>query len=48
MGLLLVAATLLAYLPCWNGKPLWDDDAHLTRPELPDPSLLGLAGGENA
>src|SRR5450755_3096806 len=32
--LALTAATLLAYLPAWNGKPLWDDDAHITRPEL--------------
>jgi tetratricopeptide (TPR) repeat protein len=33
-GLLLVVATLVAYLPAWNGKPIWDDDRHLTRPEL--------------
>jgi tetratricopeptide (TPR) repeat protein len=33
-GLLLVAATLTTYLPAWNGKPIWDDDRHLTRPEL--------------
>lgn len=39
--LLIVAATLLAYLPAWNGRPLWDDDAHLTRPDLR--SLGGLA-----
>ncbi len=29
-GLLLVAATLAAYLPAWNGKPIWDDDAWTT------------------
>ena len=41
LGLLLVAATLLAYQPAWSGKPIWDDDAHLTPPELR--SLAGLA-----
>jgi len=39
-GLLLVLATLLAYYPAWLGKPVWDDDAHLARPELH--SLSGL------
>ena len=33
-GLLLVAATFLAYRPAWNGQPVWDDDAHMTKPEL--------------
>ncbi|MGA2508579.1 MAG: tetratricopeptide repeat protein [Chitinispirillaceae bacterium] len=33
-GLLLVAATFLAYRPAWNGQPVWDDDMHMTRPEL--------------
>jgi protein O-mannosyl-transferase len=37
---LLVIATFAAYLPAWNGTPIWDDDAHLTRPELR--SLEGL------
>jgi len=32
--LLLVAATFLSYYPAWNGQPLWDDDAHITRAEL--------------
>jgi tetratricopeptide (TPR) repeat protein len=40
-GLLLFAATFLAYLPAWNGQPVWDDDAHMTRPELR--SAAGLA-----
>ena len=31
---------MLAYLPAWNGTPIWDDDAHLTKPELR--SLEGL------
>jgi Tfp pilus assembly protein PilF len=39
-GLLLVLATLAAYQPAWNGKPIWDDAAHLTYPELR--SLDGL------
>jgi tetratricopeptide (TPR) repeat protein len=33
-GLLLVAATFLAYQPAWNGQPVWDDDAHITPPGL--------------
>jgi hypothetical protein len=40
LGLLLVIVTLLVYLPVWNGSPIWDDDAHLTKPELR--SLEGL------
>jgi protein O-mannosyl-transferase len=40
LSLLLVIVTLLAYLPVWNGTPIWDDDAHLTKPELR--SLDGL------
>jgi tetratricopeptide (TPR) repeat protein len=39
--LLIVGATLLAYFPAWNGKAIWDDDAHLTRPELRSLSGLG-------
>jgi protein O-mannosyl-transferase len=41
LTLLLVIVTMLAYLPAWNGMPIWDDNAHLTRPELR--SLDGLA-----
>jgi hypothetical protein len=29
---LLLAATLLAYRPAWNGSPVWDDDVHMTSP----------------
>jgi tetratricopeptide (TPR) repeat protein len=36
----LVVATFLAYQPAWNGKPIWDDAAHLTYPE--HRSLAGL------
>ena len=39
--MLLLAAALLAYWPAINGAPLWDDDAHLARPELR--SWSGLA-----
>jgi tetratricopeptide (TPR) repeat protein len=31
---LLIAAVFLVYQPVWHGKPLWDDDAHLTPPRL--------------
>jgi tetratricopeptide (TPR) repeat protein len=30
----LVVAVLFAYQPVWQGGFLWDDDAHVTRPEL--------------
>ena len=30
----LLIATLVAYYPAWHGGVLWDDNAHLTRPEL--------------
>ena len=33
IGVLLVAATIIAYQPAWHGRPVWDDDAHL-RPDL--------------
>jgi len=33
-GLILVAVTLLSYAPAWHGKPVWDDDKHITRPEM--------------
>jgi tetratricopeptide (TPR) repeat protein len=37
---LLVASTLIAYLPALHGALLWDDNMHVTRPELQ--SLHGL------
>jgi len=40
MLLLLFGLTLLAYLPALRGGFLWDDDAHVTRPDLQ--SLAGL------
>src|SRR5215212_6005852 len=33
--------TALAYSPAWRGAPIWDDDGHLTRPELQTLSGLG-------
>jgi hypothetical protein len=41
LTLLLVIVTMVAYLPAWNGMPIWDDNAHLIKPELR--SLDGLA-----
>jgi tetratricopeptide (TPR) repeat protein len=34
LALGLFVAVLLAYQPAWNGKPVWDDDAHLIPPAL--------------
>ena len=34
LALLLIGATALAYFPAWNGKPIWDDNAHMTSPAL--------------
>jgi tetratricopeptide (TPR) repeat protein len=39
-ALALIAIALLVYRPAWNGRPIWDDDAHITNPELR--SLYGL------
>jgi hypothetical protein len=39
-SILLIAVTL-SYAPAWNGRPIWDDDAHITKTELR--SLGGLA-----
>jgi len=41
LGALLLAVTLIAYQPALDGRLLWDDNGHLTRPELR--SLHGLA-----
>ncbi|HVW07984.1 MAG TPA: hypothetical protein VHC90_05350 [Bryobacteraceae bacterium] len=30
----LLLAVLIAYQPAWHGARIWDDDAHITRPEL--------------
>jgi protein O-mannosyl-transferase len=39
-GLLLIAATLLAYGPVWQADFIWDDDAHVTR----NPCVVGPSG----
>ncbi len=31
---ILLVVTFLAYRPAWHGERLWDDAAHMTRPEL--------------
>jgi tetratricopeptide (TPR) repeat protein len=41
LGLALVVVTVVAYMPAWNGLPIWDDDGHLTKRALR--SLTGLA-----
>ena len=41
LALVLIATTFLAYEPAWNGKPIWDDEIHITAPHLR--SLGGLA-----
>jgi tetratricopeptide (TPR) repeat protein len=41
LGLLLVAAIIFVYQPVWHAGFIWDDDAHVTKPELR--SLNGLA-----
>jgi tetratricopeptide (TPR) repeat protein len=41
LAALLVLATVIAYEPAWYGKPIWDDDAHITKPELRSFSGLG-------
>lgn len=40
LGLALVLVTVLAYMPAWNGLPIWDDDGHMTKAALR--SLRGL------
>jgi tetratricopeptide (TPR) repeat protein len=40
-GWLLLIAVIFVYQPVWHGKPIWDDDAHLTPPGLR--SAQGLA-----
>ena len=39
-GVAVFCATLLVYLPALRGGLLWDDDAHVTKPDLR--SLHGL------
>jgi tetratricopeptide (TPR) repeat protein len=46
LAALLLSATLLAYLPALRGGLLWDDDAHVTKPELRTLAGLGRIWGE--
>ena len=41
LALALIIITFLLYQPAWNGRPIWDDEIHITRPDLR--SLSGLA-----
>ena len=41
-GAVLLALTLIAYQPAWNGTALWDDEANITKPELRSPGGLLL------
>jgi Tfp pilus assembly protein PilF len=41
LGFFLFLFTLVVYQPAWNGKPIWDDDQHITRPDLR--SINGLS-----
>jgi len=46
LAALLLGATLVAYRPAWHGSPVWDDDGHLTRPELQSSEGLRRIWGE--
>ena len=39
-GLIVAVAVFLAYQPAWNGKLIWDDQQHITKPELRSASGL--------
>ncbi|HEV2045513.1 MAG TPA: tetratricopeptide repeat protein [Chthoniobacterales bacterium] len=45
-SLLLVALTAIAYMPAWSGKPIWNDDAHITTAELHSLHGLGQIWGK--
>ena len=34
VAIALAIAVFITYQPCWHGGFIWDDDAHVTRPEL--------------
>src|SRR2546423_83900 len=43
LAIVLVAATVLAYLKVWHAGFIWDDDLHLTR----NPVIVGPLGFKN-
>lgn len=40
IGICLLFATVIAYQPVWDGSPVWDDNKHITTPEMS--SIEGL------
>jgi tetratricopeptide (TPR) repeat protein len=46
LSIILFVVTLGAYYPAWNGTPIWDDDHHITRPELRSLDGLGRIWAE--
>ncbi len=34
LGFLLFVFSFAVYQPAWNGTPIWDDDGHITKPDL--------------
>src|SRR6266478_5127841 len=40
LGAVLVLVTTIAYQPAWNGRAIWDDGEHMTKPELRSVSAL--------
>ena len=44
LGFLLFVVTLFAYQPAWNGKPIWDDDDHITMPNFRSFAACGTSG----
>jgi tetratricopeptide (TPR) repeat protein len=41
LAIALLLAVLCAYQPAWHGQPVWDDDGHMTKPELRSAAGLG-------
>jgi tetratricopeptide (TPR) repeat protein len=41
LGFLLAAATIIAYQPTWDAGQIWDDDHHITQPQLRSVEGLG-------
>lgn len=41
LALALIVVSFLLYQPAWNGQPIWDDEIHITQPDLR--TISGLA-----